>query len=163
MKSQTFYLFRHGQTYYSKNVIPYGENELTASILPEAKPVITKMALFLNELSIDYATRSEFIRCKETTDIIEENANLKFTPDPLLNEFTEKEFELFSKRMEILVEKLKNLKEERIVICTHGAVVAALQKLLLGKPFRAHDLMYYPKTGVIVKIEGEKKSEVDFN
>jgi broad specificity phosphatase PhoE len=103
------------------------------------------------------------LRCQETAKIIESRSVFKFTQTPLLNEFTENEFPQFLARMKEARSFLLNLSAEHIAICTHGAVVAALQKLLVNQEFHAHELMYYPKTGVIVKVDGEHVTSIDLN
>lgn len=160
---KTFYIFRHGQTYYSKNEIPYGENERTAHILPESRNSIEKIGEYLKSIPELVAYRSEFLRCQETAKIIESKNDFKFIQTPLLNEFTENEFPQFLARMKEARSFLLNLSAEHIAICTHGAVVAALQKLLVNQEFHAHELMYYPKTGVIVKVDGEHVTSIDLN
>ncbi len=161
--SKTYYIFRHGETYYSKNVIPYGENELTAEILPEAKITTQKLAIQLQKFQIEKAFRSEFLRCRQTVEIIETNSSLKFEAEPLLNEFTESSFDVFEERMETVIQKLESLAETHIALCTHGANVAGFKKLLTGHEFTSHDLMYYPKTGVILVISEGVISEIDCN
>jgi len=160
---KTFYLFRHGQTYYSKNEIPYGTNEHTADILDEARPPIEQIGQFLSTVPIDTAFRSELRRCEQTAHIIESTVQFRFTPTPLCNEFMEDSFEAFYKRMQTLTEMLEKASGDGIAVCTHGAVIAALKKMLLGQEFGAHDLMYYPKTGVVVKVSEGKLLELDFN
>jgi broad specificity phosphatase PhoE len=160
---KTFYIFRHGQTYFSKSEIPYGENELTAHILPEARESIEKMGRFLASVNVDQAFRSEFLRCKETAQILESQKVTHFDPNPLFSEFVEPDFEVFLTRMEEAKRFLLSLSANTFALCTHGAVVAALQKLLLDESFHAHELMYYPKTGVVVKVSGGKVENIDFN
>lgn len=160
---KTYYIFRHGQTIYSKTETPYGENERTAEILPEAKPVIENIAKKLSTFPIEKCFRSEFLRCKQTSEIIEAISKIHFEPMPLLNEFVEDNFDLFEKRMEETVNKLESLSETHIALCTHGANVAGFKKLLLGQEFHSHDLMYYPKTGVILVIQDGKIEEIDCN
>lgn len=160
---KTYYIFRHGETLFSKTEIPYGENELTAEILPEAKPVIENLAKKLSTFPIEKCFRSEFLRCKQTAEIIEASSHYHFEPMPLLNEFVEEDFDVFEKRMESTVTKLESLPENHIALCTHGANVAGFKKLLLGQEFHSHDLMYYPKTGVILVISEGKIEEIDCN
>lgn len=160
---KTYYIFRHGQTIFSKTETPYGDNEQTAEILPEAKPVIENLAKKLTTFKIEKCFRSEFLRCRQTADIIEANSPFHFEPEPLLNEFVEDDFDVFEKRMEKAVSKLESLSEKHIALCTHGANVAGFKKLLLGQKFHSHDLMYYPKTGVILVISNGSIQEVDCN
>lgn len=160
---KTFYIFRHGQTYFSKNQIPYGENEHTAHILPEAREPIENIADYLKTLPVDHLYRSEFLRCQETAKIVESKTDFHFEPNPLFNEFTESDFEDFLKRMKELTTFLFSLPGTHIAVLSHGAVVAALQKLLVGQTFEAHELMYYPQTGVLVQISGSSVENIDFN
>lgn len=163
MGRKTFYLFRHGETYFSKNEIPYGTNERTAEILPEALKPTQKLADYLRTKSIEYAARSEYLRCEQTATIIEAEIGLHFEPNNQLNELHETDFNQFIDRMKNLSDMLLGLQAQHIAICTHGANVAALKKLLCQQPFHAKDLAFYPKTGVIVRIEEGTITEVDFN
>lgn len=160
---KTFYIFRHGQTYFSKNQIPYGDNEHTAHILPESRGPIENIAEYLKSLPLTELFRSEFLRCQETAKIIESKTDFHFESHPLFNEFTESDFSNFLQRMKDLTAFLQTETGDHIAICTHGAVVAALQKLLVGETFEAHELMYYPQTGVLVQISGTSVKNIDFN
>lgn len=162
MHPKTFYLFRHGETRFSKSDTPYGAHEHTAEILPEAVGAIERIAHYLKDRQIDYAIRSEFLRCRQTAAIIESLTNLSFISEPQLNEFTETQFDQFHKRMVKLATTLQEDHHQSFAICTHGAVIAALRRLLLGKTFHAHDLMYYPKTGQVLKVSEAKEEELSF-
>lgn len=163
MGRKVFYLFRHGQTYFSKNEIPYGTSEHTAEILPEAHAPTQKIAAYLKLQHVEYAARSEFLRCAQTAGIIEKEIGLHFEPEKLLNELSEKNFDQFIDRMKTLADMLFGLEAQHIALCTHGANVAAMKKLLCNQPFQLHDLRFYPKTGVVVRIEEGTITEVDFN
>lgn len=161
--SKTFYIFRHGETYFSKTETPYGEHELTAEILPEAVPSLNQLAQKLSEYPITYAARSEFLRCKQTTEIIQKQTHLQFEAEPLLNEFTESSFDVFEERMEAVISQLEQRSDQHIALCTHGANVAGFKKLLLETEFTSHDLMYYPKTGVLLVISEKGIETIDCN
>lgn len=161
----TFYLFRHGATHFSKNKIPYGDFEHSAEVLPEAIPSIEKIAKYLDASGVHIAQRSEFLRCAQTAKIIEDNSEIRFTPNPLLNEFTEYDFHTFKDRMVKLSAELTHVSDRSFALCTHGAVIAALKRILLfgQQAFQVQHLVFYPKTGVILKINDGQVEEVDFN
>ncbi|MEM7030344.1 MAG: histidine phosphatase family protein, partial [Chloroflexota bacterium] len=64
----TYYIFRHGLATHSKT--GYGDDILTAEVLPEAIPKVKRLGQYLKDFEADYHVRSELIRCRQTADIV---------------------------------------------------------------------------------------------
>lgn len=148
------YLFRHGETWQSKTHVPYGVNERTAEILPETSQVVLKIASELEKNKPEACFVSEFLRCRQTAEIIEKKTSLKFVPTPLLNEYVEGEFEDLKKRGQDFLAMCVDKKFTSVAVCTHGAVVSCLKHLFLTRSFEIDDLFDYPKAGVLLSLLG---------
>lgn len=156
-----YYLFRHGETYFSKNKIPYGESEQTAEILPEATKIVTKIGNYLLEKNPDACFTSPILRCKQTTHIIEGISNLKFLPDIRITEYGNETYEEMANRIGSFLDGVAG-KYESIAICSHGYPLAVISALILKGSFDLSDLPNYPLTGIVIEIENKKAKEVNF-
>ena len=161
---KNYYLFRHGQTFFSKFQIPYGKHNLNAKILPEGKASLLRIGEFLKGVCSDCNISSEFLRCKQSVKIIEEISGKDFVFDPRLNEYYKVNFDDFKKRIANFLEEInKDPKNETVVICTHGAVIAGLKHLITEGQFNIREILDYPSTGVLLCIENKKIEERNFN
>jgi broad specificity phosphatase PhoE len=125
-----YYIFRHGETFYSKNDIQYGENIETAEILPEGIPVIERLAEYLKDKINDFNFTSPYKRAIQTIDIVTKITGKIFVPDERLKE------ENLSKGLESLDQLVKRLKDfirstennnSKIVsLCSHGWPISTL-------------------------------------
>lgn len=158
---KTFYLFRHALA--TKSLFGYGDKIVTAQILPEGIPPIKRMAKFLKTIPTDFNVRSEFIRCRQTAAIVTKIAGNQFITDKRLNEYNEESFSNLRNRVKEFLQDMKKSNYKNILICTHGAVIAATKNLLLKNRFGLLNLYDYPKTGVLLIIKDEKIAEIDFN
>jgi len=158
-----YYIFRHGQTFNSKNHVPYPEDNFPIEILPESIPVLEKLAVYLKNIPSDYNVSSEYVRCQQSVKVMTEISGLYFDNESRLNEFDKGSFEEFNKRIESFLNDLNQKNYKTVVICTHGAVVAGLKNILLGKNFDETKLRDFPDTGVLICIEGQKIEEINFN
>ncbi|QQG40718.1 MAG: histidine phosphatase family protein [Candidatus Levyibacteriota bacterium] len=159
--NKTFYIFRHGLS--TKSLFGYGDKIVTAELLPEGKPPIKKMGKYLKNVSTDFCVRSEFIRCQQTSDIIAKATNKKFINDKRLNEYNDETFDNLRDRTKDFLENIEKSNYKDILICTHGAVIAALKNLILKNKFTIFQLYDYPKTGMLLIIKEGKIEEIDFN
>ena len=157
-----YYIFRHGETKYSKYGLPYPSDSRTIEVLPEGIPAIKKIGEYLKEIESDYNVVSEFERCQTTIKIVSEITGKKFEKESRLNEFERESFDDFKKRVKSFIDEIEVKKYKSVVICTHGAVVAALKNLLINNSLKIINLPFYPKTGVILRIEGNKTEEINF-
>lgn len=158
-----YYIFRHGETFYSKNRQSYPEDNFLVEILPEEIPVLEKLAIYLKNISSDYNVSSEYFRCQQSIKIVSEISRLHFENDSRLNEFNHETFEELVKRLENFVKDIEEKNYSTVIICSHGAVIAGLKNILTGSEFESRELINYPKTGILTCIEDKKIEEVDFN
>jgi broad specificity phosphatase PhoE len=162
-----YYIFRHGETLYSKNDIQYGENIETAEILPEAIPVIERLAEYLKDKISDFNFTSPFKRAMQTTEIVTKITGKIFVPDERLRE------ESLSKGSESLEELVKRLKDFKasteninagsIAVCSHGWPISTLTALLIKGSVSKTDLGNFPKCGQLLIIEHKTLKTIDFN
>ncbi len=159
----TYYIFRHGQTKYSKYRLPYPKDNRLVEILPEGKVAIERLGKYLKDIKSLKNFSSEYYRCRETVKIIGKISGLKFKKDKRLNEKSGENFSDFKTRVKDFVEEIEKKEYKTVMICTHGAVIAAIKKMLLKKNLRITDLLFYPKTGVLLIVKGKEVEKIDFN
>jgi hypothetical protein len=66
------------------------------------------------------------------------------------------------KRIHSFLKKIEDNKFQKIAICTHGAIIAALKHQLLENNFTLDDLHDYPEPGVLLVVKGKKIQQIDF-
>lgn len=166
----TLYIFRHALATHSKH--GYGDDVFSARILPEGIKPIRKMGEYLKNVQTDGNFTSEFIRCRETADIITEISGKVFTPDARLNEFQPffdpnpnlvEPFDSFKKRLTSFYTELVQKNYSSVLVCTHGSVLSGLRWLAQKGDVIENNLRWFPKTGVLVKVDKETIEEMDFN
>ncbi len=159
--SQIFYIFRHAQS------IPlgeeYGSRVLTAEVIPEFLPPIRRMADFLKTVPTDVQYSSEVLRCRQTAAIVTEMTGKHFTFDARLNEYNQETFEHFTERVRNFLDEVQRGSSSSILICTHGAVIAALKNFLLKNEFTKEELLDYPDSGILLEIKNGHITKKDFN
>jgi broad specificity phosphatase PhoE len=160
-----FYIFRHGETYFSKLDIPYGDMIESAEILPEALPVIEKLAKYFQNIDTDTNFASPFVRCRQTVEIIEKIAGKKFVYEDKLKDWNlgKESLEKMILRIKDFYEKLMKKNYKSVAICTHGYPINALIALATKGEATNSDLYNYPRTGVLIIIKNKKKDYLDFN
>jgi len=162
---KTLYLFRHALA--THNPAGYGDQILTANILPEGIPPIQRLAENLKQYPVEYAIRSEVKRCQQTAEIVSGITSLEFDHDPRLNEFYNESFEAFRDRTQDFLDDLTKQPAQQIVICTHGAVISAFKGFLLEDGVQNFEQLdnvnNYPSTGVLWIIKDGKLEASDFN
>lgn len=160
---QNLYIFRHGETFFSKNEIPYGENVLTAPILEEGIPSIKRIGETLKGIDSEYCVASPVLRCKQTVGIIKEISGNDFEFDDKITEYNNETIEALRQRVQEFINKLNEGGYKTVFICTHGAVIAALKHLCTSATFEIENLIDYPDTGIIVAIENGIVREINCN
>lgn len=155
--SNTFYIFRHGETYFSKNNVPYGDKVLTAELLPEAQQQLRKVASELKDISTDFNVSSPVKRCKESAAIVSEITGKEFVYDERLSEWIEKKesFEALRDRLADFLSDMKKSKYKDIAVCTHGACIAGLKHLIEEGKFEPSDIHDYPTPGVVLTLQAK--------
>ncbi len=159
----TFYIFRHGETFNSKNQVPYPADSSQIEILAESIPTVMKMGKHLATIAADKSYSSNYLRCRQTVEIVSAETGKSFVFDQRLIEFERESFADFQKRIENFLAEIKQSGDRTVFICTHGAVVACLKNLLLGKNFTLNDLKDYSPTSVLTIIEDQTVRYLDFS
>ncbi len=160
-KIQEWYILRHGLTAYSTQ--GYGDKILSARILPEAVFSIEKMGNYLSKVPNSANYSSQLIRCVQTADIITRITGKVFTPDKRLNEFHQETFSEFYERVFSWFKEVNTTQPKCVLVCTHGAVIAALKHMLLEGDFSESQLLDYTQCGELLAIKDKKLEIVDFN
>lgn len=153
-----YYIFRHGETYYSKNHLQYRNKSDAAEILPEGIPKIKKIAKTLEKNGIEIIFSSPVKRCVQTVSIIQKEApHIKII---IKDNLKEQEITTNNEKIENLVERIKlfldetnNIKLAKVGICSHGWPIAVIIALLKNKPINKLTLLNYPRCGEIVIID----------
>ncbi|MDE2025847.1 MAG: histidine phosphatase family protein [Patescibacteria group bacterium] len=166
---KTYYIFRHGLATHSTT--GYGDAIVNAHILPEGKAAIERMAEYLKVIPTDYNVTSEFIRCKETADIITKYTGKTFVSDARLNEYSAEEnynhetFEAFRQRLLMfLLDMEQDQSKQTILVCTHGAAIAGLKHILTEGRFTTDVRFDFPLPGVLLIVKPDATiEEMDFN
>lgn len=160
---QTFYIFRHGETFATKAGTGYGIRVFTAPILEEGIPTLEKMGVYLKDIHSDYNVSSQVKRCRQTVAIIGKESKKEFVFDKRLNEYFIESFGHFRNRIKSFLLEMEEKQYETILICTHGAVIAGLISLLTGKNFQPYNLFTYPEPGVLTIIKDKTTQQINFN
>ncbi len=159
-----FYIFRHGETFATKAGTGYGVRIFTAGILPEARPPMERMANYLKKIKTDYNISSEFRRCKQTVQIINEITGKQFVYDSRMNEYFLEPYWLLKRRIQSLLNEIERKKYKSVCICTHGAVIAAFLHTLIPETSRMPFNIYnFPMPGVLTIIDRNKAQRINFN
>lgn len=158
-----YYIFRHGDTFYTKNQQPYPEDNFSVEILPQGIPALEKIGAFLKNISSDFNVSSEYLRCQQSNKIVSGISGLKFENDSRLNEFSNEVFDNLVDRLENFVKKMEEKQYETIVVCTHGGVIAGLKNILTGSEYEKSEMVDYPRPGVLTIIADKKIEEINFN
>lgn len=161
--NKTIYLLRHGLATHSKH--GYGRKIIDATLLPEGIASTKKIAEYLKDKATDYNVSSEFIRCRETAEIIESITGKKFIFDKRLNENwnnSSETFEEFKKRMLDFVDEIRKSPYENILICTHGRVIAAIKNYIIIKEFNKSMVSDFPDCGTLAILKEKSFEVIDF-
>ncbi len=162
-----FYIFRHGETYYTKNNLHYGEHFADAEILPEAVPVTEKIGNYLNGKLSDNNYTSPFKRALQTVAIISKITGKNFTRDERIREEglsrAEETLEALEKRLKNFISEVENKNIENCAVCSHGWPIATLTALLTKGSTTKSDLGKFPKCGQLLIIENRSVKTLDFN
>lgn len=143
--------------------IGYGRKIFSADILEEGKPAIERLGTYLERIEADYYVRSKIKRCKQTAEIVSRITGKEFIGDGRLNEYFIETFGYFKGRIQRFLKDLDEKGYDSVVICTHGAVISGLRKLILEEAFKPADLGLYPDPGVLIVIDQGKYQEISFN
>lgn len=164
---KTYYIFRHSETFVTQSksrIRFYGFKIFSAHILPIGLPVTEKLARYLINISTEKNLCSEYIRCKETAEIVTRITGKTFTYDKRLNEYFLESAGRFRRRLENFIAEMEASDDKKILICTHGLVIVALIKILCGEQFTfSHLFEINPSPGVLTIVKNGKVKTIDFN
>lgn len=160
--AKTYYIFRHGDTHATKTKTPYGDGVLTAPILPESKTYLEKIGFFLKNIPHSYNVSSEILRCRQTVEIVALAADKPFVFDKRLNEYNMETFDDYANRIMSFLSDVEQKAIDHIVICTHGAGIAALKHLLIRNELVEENLIDFSDPGVLTIIKHGTIEEIDF-
>lgn len=146
----TWYLFRHALA--TENKGGYGDEILSAKILPVGIPPTERMAEYIQHLPKSVNWSSELLRSQQTTNIITKITGRTFVSDARLNEYYNETFEAFRKRIASWLDEMIARNPSVVLVCTHGAVIAGLKHLLLEGEFLESQALDYPKCGELLVI-----------
>ncbi len=155
------YILRHGLATHSTT--GYGDQILTATLLPEGVPPIKRLAAFLKDIPSDFHVCSEIERCRQTASIVTEMTGKQFSYDSRLNEYHAETFEQLRDRIKDFLDELSTHQYQAVLICSHGSVVSGLKSFLVKGSYLPEDEMDYPHTGELLLIENAKVKKWNFN
>jgi broad specificity phosphatase PhoE len=160
-----FFIFRHGETYFSKFDVSYGDMMESAEILPEGIPTIERLGKYMKDVETDANFSSPYLRCRQTVEIIERIAHKKFVYEERLKDMSQDKetIESMIKRISGFYKELIKEKYNSVAICSHGYPINVLSALATKGRVNNTDLYNYPQSGVLVIIKNKKKEYLDFN
>lgn len=164
---KTYYIFRHGETYFSKHDINYDpESRVNTPLLPESFPAINRLANFLKDKLETANFTSSYPRCVETSRIVGAKAGKNFFQDDrLIDEWiTEgrETFEGFVERFRNFLNEISQLESDIISICTHGWPITVLVNLLTKGEMKKDWLDNIIKPGELIIIKDGKVETKSF-
>lgn len=161
--SKTYYIFRHGETFATRQKRWYWHKLYSATILEEGKPSVLRLADYLKKIATDYNVSSPFLRCRQTAEIVSVTTGKEFKFDTRIGEHT---FELpweFKNRILNFINEMENSDKQNILICTHGVIIQMLIRYLAKDSLTLHERIVAPLPGVLTVIKDGKLKEIDFN
>lgn len=161
--NQTFYIFRHGETFATKGGVGYGDKVLTAGILEEGIPTIKRMGEYLKTVETDYNVSSEINRCKQTAGIVSNITGKEFVLDKRLNEPYMESFQNVKDRLESFLQDIDGKNYHTILICTHGAIIGTLLGFFTTQFFAEENMYNFPLPGVLTIARGITIQQINFN
>jgi broad specificity phosphatase PhoE len=158
-----YYIFRHGETHATKTNRWYWHRLYSATILEEGKPSVIKLANYLKDVKTDFNVSSPFLRCRQTTEIVEEITAKKFVFDKRIGELTFQPPWIFRRRILEFINEMEKSNLQNILVCTHSAVITVLlNHLTISDPSRKEKLVA-PRPGYLSIIKNGELKEINFN
>ena len=156
--TQTYYIFRHGLATHSTT--GYGADILTAEVLPEGIPTVQRLAQILKAVESDYNVCSPFIRCRQTAAIVTEAHGMPFETDDRIREYHDETFDAMKERVKEFVDDLQSRPYQRVMICSHGMIIAAMTNFITKGSFSRENQLDYPPPGELFIIQGGEVEKV---
>ncbi len=158
----TFYIFRHGETFATKANSGYGVKIFSAPLLDEGKPAIERMGNYLKNIQTDFNATSQFLRCRQTAEIISKASGKQFVIDKRIGEFFLKPFGHFRRRLKSFLKTIEQKNYQSVAICSHQAVIVMLLELLRGTDYRRLNSYNYPTPGILLIVDQSSVKEINF-
>jgi broad specificity phosphatase PhoE len=160
---KTYYIFRHGETFATRNKRWYWHEYYSASILEEGKPSISKLAKYLRHVKTDFNVSSPFIRCRQTVELVTQITAKKFVFDSRLKEYGLELPWAFKRRLLNFIKDMESSKYNKILICTHAIVIEMLIQYLEQDRISLRERVSAPFPGILTIIENRKSQTLNFN
>lgn len=164
-----FYIFRHGDTEESGNIIRkiFGHigDSHNLPILAKGIPALERIGNYLKNIPTDANFCSPYLRCTDSAKIIGTVAKKKYVSDERLRELEKngEKFSEFYKRVSDFLKEIDKKNYSAVSICTHGAVIAAIKHLKTSGKFYFFQILDFPKPGNLLVIKNGKVEDLDFN
>lgn len=157
-----YYLIRHGRATYSNT--GYGDQTLTKDLLPEGREQIQRLAEYIKEKNIatDFCVSSPVPRCRETAEIITQVTGKNFQLDDRLSDQYQEGLAKVSDRVSRLLKEIEEQGHKKVMISTHGVVIAILTHLLVDREFQSRDEFDFPPPAGVRIITGRQVQELKF-
>jgi broad specificity phosphatase PhoE len=167
----TYYIFRHGNTKNTegigslKHLTTNGGGPVNLPILPKSKYALENIGKYLVKIPTDANFTSPYLRCQESSKIVSNVSEKKFIVDGRIRELTRSisGFAGFKSRVKEFLEEIETKKYSSVLICTHGAVIAAIKHLVTRGKFNYFQGMDFPPPGNLMIIKGKKVEIINFN
>ncbi len=157
-----WYVFRHGETFYTRDGVNYGDKQLTISILDEGVPALMRMGEYLKKENISEWYSSPFKRCVDSMKVVKEVAGGGYKTDERMGEFYKKDWGQFVEGIREFLGEIEKKGIEKVGVCTHGAVLAGIRHLLIEGVFEREQMHEHPDPGVLWIIEKGKLEKISF-
>ena len=163
------YILRHGDTIetsslYSR-IFGHRHDSHDIEILPKAVPALKKIGEYLKNVPTDANFTSPYSRCVNSSKIVGDAAGKTFQTDDRLAELEKngESFPAFRDRVGSFLDEINQKNYSAVSICTHGAVITALEKLATKGTLYFYQIFFYPNPGELLIIKNGKVSKIDFN
>jgi broad specificity phosphatase PhoE len=164
-----FYIFRHGDTAESGNLLiklfGHKGDSHHLPILPKGVPALEKIGQYLKNIPTDADFTSPYLRCIDSAKIVCGITGKVYQPDERLNEFEKngEGFPNFKKRVVNFFNEIGGKNYSAVSICTHGAIISALKHLATGRKFSFFQVLDFPSPGNLIIIKNKEVKRIDFN
>lgn len=164
-----YYIFRHGDTIETDNplirFLGHRSDSRYIDIQPKATHALERIGNYLKAITMDVNFTSPYPRCINSALIVSKITNTVFKLDDRLTEI-EKNGETISEletRVKSFLDEIDKKNYFSVVICTHGAVIAAIKHLVTSNNFFFFNIWDYPQPGHLIIIKEGKISQINFN
>lgn len=165
-----FYIFRHGDTVETgKFLLRFLGRKVKDShgidILPKATPALKRIGGYLKDVPTDADFCSPYIRCVKSAKIVTEISKKKYQIDERIREIEKngEGFINFRARVSSFLDEIQKKNYSAVSICTHGAVISAIQHLVTTNRFIVIQKYFFPQPGYLTIIKNRKIRVINFN